>query len=85
MFNKVRFANGYAATGDHDVGDFCGFGKRVFDQRRIVGNDAHVVRLAAELFQHAIYRVAIAVVNLPLTQGRADRAQFVAGGEKRNA
>ena len=48
-------------------------------------HDAHVDDVAAEARQHAVQRVAVAVVDLARAERRADRAQLVAGREERDA
>ena len=50
-----------------------------------VAHDAEVEHVAVEPRQHAVQRVAVAVVDLAGRQRRADRHQLVAGREERHA
>ena len=73
------------ATGSDDgVGIFTGRTQRRFKRRRIVFDHAHVKKIAAEPQQHAMQRVAIAVVDAARIEHFADAAQFVAGRKKRD-
>ena len=65
VLHEVGFADRHAAAGDHDVG---GWRPRSLNARSssfgIVAHHAHVDHLAAEPRQHAVERVAVAVVDL---------------------
>ena len=85
LFHIIGFADRNAARRNHHIADFTGFGECFFEQRRIIAYHAHIDHLATHARQHAVDRVAIAVVNLALGERQAYRNQFVAGGKKHHA
>jgi hypothetical protein len=62
-----------------------GGGEGRLQRRRLVANHAHVDQVDTEPLQHAPERVAVAVVDAARLERFADRAQLVAGREKRDA
>ena len=84
LLDIVGFAHRYAAGRDHDVGGFGRARKCALELLRGILDHAHVDDFAAEARQHAVQRVAVAVVDLAGPERRADRSQLVAGGEERD-
>ena len=82
--DKIGLADRHAAGANDHIADRTGVTKRLFQPCRIVADHAHVEDLAAQAGQHAVQRIAVAVVNLAFAEPHwmADRDQLVAGGEK---
>ncbi len=59
-----------------------GGAKGRFQCGRIVLDHAHVDHVAAEPGQHAMQRIAVAVIDAACIQRFADRAQFITGGKE---
>ena len=85
LAHEIGFAHGYAARGDDRVGIGGGSLERALQAGRVIAHHAHVDDVAVEARQHAVERVAVAVVHFARLQHRTDRGQFVAGREKRHA
>ena len=85
LFDKIRFAHGYAARSDHHVGALRGGGKRALELLRHIFDDAHVHDVAVEPGKHAVERVAVTVVDLSGRERRANRLQLIAGGKESDA
>ena len=85
LLDEIGLADRHAAGRDDHVG--CGrrIGERALERFRHVGHHAHVEHIAVEAHQHAVDRVAVAVVDLARAELRADGPELVAGREERDA
>ena len=85
LLDVIGLTDGDAAGRDHHVGGRGGGNERALELLRHVLDHAHVDHVAIEPRQHAVQRVAIAVVDLAGAKRRADGLELVAGGEEGDA
>src|SRR6202163_4135017 len=85
LFDVIGRTDRYATGRDHHVCRGGRSGKRALELIRHVLDHAHVDHVAIEPRQHAVQRIAIAVVDLAGLKRRADGLELVAGRKKRDA